>query len=297
MKATLSAPCARTNSRIFCSRGLSGLCSQSASSPRTSEALFRHPTCPCPQPSNGLRGLSVVVRCDALRRLAPRRGGGRFWNPFSQITRKQRNGCKTYLRKKGGRSRSAGVECQPAQAALAKNQSGPRTTEATRSGEIQFHGRRGNTPGYSLLCSYCDQRATRFNKVVIAARKRFAGHKKELQGRQVEGKRGVKCTPRSAAACLSADSPSAGAAFSDIAPNIQYVQLTSAIVQRAQRMSVVLPDQGRKAPLQHTRRHACGILQSDNSRALLKEKALGVCVQITGLRLKRLFETLQHGSA
>ena len=126
MKATLSAPCARTNSRIFCSRGLSGLCSQSASSPRTSEALFRHPTCPCPQPSNGLRGLSVVVRCDALRRLAPRRGGGRFWNPFSQITRKQRNGCKTYLRKKGGRSRSAGVECQPAQAALAKSQSGPK---------------------------------------------------------------------------------------------------------------------------------------------------------------------------
>jgi hypothetical protein len=86
--------------------------------------------------------------------------------------------------------------CPPAQAALAKNQSGPRRTEATRSGEIQFHGPRGNTPGYSLLCSYCDRRATRFNKVVIAARKRFAAHKKELQGRQVEGKRGVKCTPR-----------------------------------------------------------------------------------------------------
>ena len=74
----------------------------------------------------------------------------------------------------------------------------------------------------------------------------------------------------------SADSPFAGAAFSDIAPNIQYVQLASAIVQRAQRMSAVLPDQGRKAPSRRTRRHACGILQSENSCALLKGRPLGL---------------------
>ena len=77
----------------------------------------------------------------------------------------------------------------------------------------------------------------------------------------------------------SADPISAGAAFSDIVPSTQYVQLTSAIAQQAQRMSVALPYQGRKAPSLRTRRRACGILRSANSFALLNG-------QVTRLRFK-----------
>jgi hypothetical protein len=44
-----------------------------------------------PQPSNGLCGLSVVVRCAAPRPRVPRRGEDRFRNPFIQITRKGKN--------------------------------------------------------------------------------------------------------------------------------------------------------------------------------------------------------------
>ena len=39
-------------------------------------------------PLNGLRGLSVAVRCAAPRRRAPRRGEDGFRNPFIQITHK-----------------------------------------------------------------------------------------------------------------------------------------------------------------------------------------------------------------
>ena len=56
----------------------------------TGEVFFRHPMYPRRQPSNGLCGLSVVVRCAVLRRHAPRRGEDRFRNPFIQITRKGR---------------------------------------------------------------------------------------------------------------------------------------------------------------------------------------------------------------
>ena len=65
----------------------------------------------------------------------------------------------------------------------------------------------------------------------------------------------------------SADHNSAGAAFNDIAPSIQYVQLTSATAQQAQQMSDALPDQGCKAPFRRTRLHAYGILRSADSSA------------------------------
>ena len=90
----------------------------------------------------------------------------------------------------------------------------PIGTEAPRNDGIQLHEHRGNTPGYSLLCSCCDRRATRFNKVAIAARKRFAGHKKELQGRQVEGKRGVKCSRGSPSVLIVSHHPIVAKAYS-----------------------------------------------------------------------------------
>ena len=90
----------------------------------------------------------------------------------------------------------------------------PIRTEAPRNDGIQLHEHRGNTPGYSLLCSCCDRRATRFNKVAIAARKRFAGHKKELQGRQVEGKGGEVHAAESRSVLIVSHHPIVAKAYS-----------------------------------------------------------------------------------
>ena len=80
-----------------------GALRSAAGSPRTSEALFRHPTYPPPLPSNGLCGLSVVVRCAAPQRRVPRRGEDRSRNPFIQITHKRRKQAQDPSPKKGGR--------------------------------------------------------------------------------------------------------------------------------------------------------------------------------------------------
>ena len=89
----------------------------------------------------------------------------------------------------------------------------------------------------------------------------------------------------------SADPISAEAAFNDIAPSIQYVQLTSAIAQRAQQRSVVLPGQGRKAPSPRTRRRAYGILQSADSSAFRNGAESPYLVSGDQLKLKRLFDS------
>ena len=73
-------------------------------------------------------------------------------------------------------------------------------------------------------------------------------------------------------------------------PSIQYVQLTSAIAQQAQQMSVVLPDRGRKAPFPRTRRRAYGILQSADSSAF-PNGAESHIFPGDQLKLKRLFDS------
>jgi hypothetical protein len=93
----------------------------------------------------------------------------------------------------------------------------------------------------------------------------------------------------------SADPISAGAAFSDIALSIRYVQLTSSIAQQAQQMSAVLPDQARKALLPHTRRHAYGSLRSADSSAFRNGARSPSRVLGDQLKLKRMFDS--HNTA
>ena len=83
---------------------------------------------------------------------------------------------------------------------------------------------------------------------------------------------------------------SAEAAFNDIAPSIQYVQLTSAIAQQAEQRSVALPGQARKAPSPRTRRRAYGILRSAGSSAFRNGAESPYLVTGDQLKLKRLFD-------
>ena len=87
----------------------------------------------------------------------------------------------------------------------------------------------------------------------------------------------------------SADPISAEAAFNDIAPSIQYVQLTSAIAQQAQQIVGVLPLRACKVLFQHMRQRAADTLRSVYSSAFLKGPGPYV-VFPRPLNLKRMFD-------
>ena len=61
-----------------------------------------------------------------------------------------------------------------------------------------------------FLCFYCDRHATRFNKVDSAARKRFAGHKKELQAVNSKGNGGSARRGEPQRACRLSSPPLCG---------------------------------------------------------------------------------------